>query len=99
MSKKQTMDVVINTCHGGFMLSDEAVKWLKEHGKEGAHAYSFISGKKRDHPLLVQMVRELGDKADGGYARLKIVQIPADADWRISVYDGDEWVSEGRTWR
>jgi len=54
---------------------------------------------KRDDPVLVDIVREMGEAADGDYARLKIVQLPADVNWTIAEYDGLEWVAEQhRTW-
>lgn len=53
----------------------------------------------RDDPLLVQVVKELGERANSKYAKLKVVEIPADVDWEIDEYDGAEWVAEKhRTW-
>lgn len=53
----------------------------------------------RDDPTLVQIVRNLGIKANGQWAELKIVSIPADARWEIESYDGLEWISEShRIW-
>jgi len=53
----------------------------------------------RDDPVLVTLVRELGQAANGEYARLKVVRIPADVTWQIEDYDGKEWISEQhRTW-
>lgn len=53
----------------------------------------------RDDPYLVQVVEELGSDADGNHATLKIVEVPADVDWEIEEYDGNEWVAEvHRTW-
>lgn len=53
----------------------------------------------RDDSTLVQVVRELGDRANGAHAKLKIVSIPADVKWQIQEYDGKEWVAEvHRTW-
>ena len=53
----------------------------------------------RDDPYLVQVVEELGADANGRYAELKVVEIPADVDWIIEEYDGAEWVAERhRTW-
>jgi hypothetical protein len=55
---------------------------------------------ERNDSLLVRVIEELGDKANGEYAELKIVEIPDDVDWIIEEYDGVEWVSERhRTWR
>jgi len=89
--------VVINSCHGGFELSDEALDYymLKKE----------INGLYRSHniprndPVLVHTVEELGDKADGEFASLEIVEIPDDVDWQIEEYDGLERVAEAhRTW-
>lgn len=53
----------------------------------------------RDDPVLVQLVREWGSKANSSYADLKIVRIPGNVEWEINEYDGYEWVAEKhRTW-
>jgi hypothetical protein len=53
----------------------------------------------RNDPILVDIVRQLGSKADGKFAKLKVVEIPADVKWRIAEYDGSEWIEEvHRTW-
>ena len=53
----------------------------------------------RDDSYLVQVVEELGRKASGRHAELKVVEIPAEVDWEIDEYDGMEWVAEKhRTW-
>ena len=58
------------------------------------------NGIDRDDAYLVQVIEELGDLASGKYAKLKVVEIPADVDWQIEEYDGNEWVAEvHRTWR
>ena len=57
------------------------------------------SDLKRDDPVLVSVVKRLGKKANGRYADLKIVKIPASVEWGIMDYDGQEWVAEQhRTW-
>lgn len=54
----------------------------------------------RDDPALVAVVRRLGSKADGDYATLKVVEVPAGVVWTVDDYDGREWVAEvHRTWR
>lgn len=49
---------------------------------------------KRDDPVLVSVVKRLEKKANGQYAELKIVKIPASVAWEIMDYDGREWVAE-----
>jgi hypothetical protein len=54
----------------------------------------------RNDAILVQVVEELGELADGRYSELKVVEIPEDVQWHIGEYDGWEWVAENhRTWR
>lgn len=54
----------------------------------------------RDDPALVATVRRLGSDADGEYATLKVVEVPAGVAWTVQDYDGREWVAEThRTWR
>ena len=93
--------VVINTCHGGFGLSDTAWQAYCEiagwdHSDENLHDRMIA----RDDPYLVKVVEELGLRANGDFAELKIVDIPADVDWQIAEYDGSEWIAERhRTWK
>ncbi len=55
---------------------------------------------ERNDPVLVQVVEEMSDAADGSHAKLKIVEVPDDVEWMIEEYDGTEWVAEvHRTWR
>lgn len=54
----------------------------------------------RDHPEVIRVVEELGERADGACAKLAIAEIPDDAQWHIDEYDGNEHVAENhRTWR
>ena len=112
--------VVINACHGGYGLSQEAeFLYLKRsltdyttqdrESRFDTERYGpliLINGKiwyssdiPRDDPVLVSVVRELGDRANGNFAELKIVEVPASVDWQIDEYDGREWIAEvHRTW-
>ena len=54
---------------------------------------------QRNDPVLIEVINELGEKADGTYSQLKIVEIPDDVEWIIEEYDGKEWVAEDhRRW-
>ena len=140
------MKIVINACHGGFGLSDEAViryheikgvplwitkdkqynsithYWLVPESEriedvgdefykmtmDERNAYNqkwseqtfSVYDLKRDDPVLVQVVEELGDLVNSRYSELKIVDVPDDIFWEIGEYDGLEHVAEvHRTWR
>lgn len=47
---------------------------------------------ERDDPVLVQVVEELGDKANAKYANLVVEDIPAGTRYRIEEYDGNEHI-------
>jgi hypothetical protein len=91
------MKVVINTCYGGFGLSDDAfTRYKNESGNTEISYY----GIPRNDPILVSIVEELGEDSWGRWASLKIVDIPDGIEWDIEEYDGSEWVAEEhRTWR
>ena len=49
---------------------------------------------KRNDPVLVEVVEQLGDLANSCYSKLKIVEVPDDVKWYIHDYDGIESVYE-----
>jgi len=54
---------------------------------------------ERTDPALVKVVEQLGDRANGYYSELSVVEIPDDVKWIIQEYDGIEWIAEEhRTW-
>lgn len=86
------MKVVINTCYGGFGLSDEVYDRYKELSGKDISRYREIS---REDPLLIQIIEDLGsEKSSSDYAELRIVEIPDDVEWVVEEYDGWEWVAE-----
>jgi len=90
--------IVINTCYGGFGLSERAEKRYKQLANISDIDWNY-SEILRDDPYLVQVVRELGMAANGAHSNLKIVEVPAGISWHITDYDGNEWVAEDhRTW-
>lgn len=55
--------------------------------------------RKRDHELVVKCVEELGKKANGSCAKLKVVKIPNNVEYVIEEYDGSESIHEThRSW-
>jgi hypothetical protein len=54
---------------------------------------------ERDDPILIQVVEEMGEAANGDMSELRIANVPDDVIWYIDEYDGIETVSEvHRTW-
>ena len=53
----------------------------------------------RTDPKLIEVIKELGDSANGGFASLRVVEIPDGIEYEISEYDGSEHIAEvHRTW-
>ena len=92
--------VVINTCYGGFGLSEESLEDYKKR-KNITDENFYHWDIPRDCPDLVAMVEEGVnlDYLEGQFAELKIVEVPDDVNWYIEEYDGMEHVAERhRTW-
>lgn len=55
----------------------------------------------RADPVLAQVVEELGDRANGDFAKLEIEEVPTGTLYRIDEYDGMENVilSGGYDWK
>jgi hypothetical protein len=90
------MKIVINDCCGGFGLSKEALALYNERiGTVVTHERDI----GRNNPILVEIVEQLGNAANGDFAELKVVDIPDDIEWIIQEYGGCEWIAEKhRTW-
>jgi hypothetical protein len=48
----------------------------------------------RTDPILVEAVEVLKDKANGRFAKLKVIEIPEGVEWEITDNDGLETVHE-----
>lgn len=76
--------------------------WIVDNGKGSIDRYSnnFDEHKHRNHPLLIQVVEEIGEEATADrFAVLEIVEIPDGIEWEIYDYDGCETVHEAhREW-
>ena len=90
-----TIKVVINTCYGGFDLSDEAEDLVEEKTGKVFDAYKH----PRHCPVLVSVVEELGPSAAGRYTELAVVKLKGNR-YIIDNYDGLESViePEGLKW-
>lgn len=94
-----TLGVAINCCYGGFSLSDKAVEELRKRiGDPKIERYSFESYNDvytRHHPVLIEVIKELGEEANGPFAKIEIDYIEEKYKDHYSVkeYDGMEGVS------
>jgi len=77
------------------MTMDERQAYNKQYSDETFG----VEDISRDDPVLIEVIEELGDAANGDHAELAIVEIPDDVEWEISEYDGSEHVAEKhRVW-
>jgi hypothetical protein len=83
--------IVYNACYGGFGLSNRAVRRYCEI-KGITEETIYDEDIERTDPVLVQVVEELGDKANGDCAELRIAELSAGTLYRIDEYDGVEQV-------
>jgi len=92
--------IVINTRHSGFGLSEEAMELYQAFCRDAnIEPCEYDCEISRDSDQLVSVVKVLGERANSAYSRVKIVTIPDDVEWTICEYDGTEWVAEAhRTW-
>lgn len=74
-------------------LFDENRKEYKGH-PSNRHCWDLHLKVERCDPVLVQVVEELGSKANGQYAELKVVVIPDGVKYQIHEYDGCESIHE-----
>lgn len=94
------MKIVINSCYGGFGLSENAfAEYCKRKNLDPNETGEWDI--PRDDSDLIDIVETMGlEESSGDFASLKIVEIPDDVDWYIEEYDGIEWVAERHmTWR
>jgi len=98
-----TFKIVINTCFGGFELSDEAIAMFRERkGITADERATYSDELARDDVDLITVVEALGEKANTQYSELKVVEVPAwlrEKGWLIEEYDGREYIAEHHcTW-
>ncbi len=83
------MKVVINTCFGGFNISEAA---LAAYNTAAGTTIKYAWDIQRNDKHLVAIVEQMGAKANGMCAELKVVEIPDDVEWDIAEYDESEYV-------
>lgn len=103
MKTNHTTKVVYNDEFCPFVLSREAIEWIRAKGYKGKfNDKDGVCVIPRHHPLLVECVETLGEKAGGCYvnkyypamdtpADLMVAEVPGDRYYVID-YDGKETV-------
>lgn len=101
------MKVAYNNQYGGFSISGKAIERLIELGSKEAVLVKELYGSdlergcsidfreariKRHDPLLIQVIEELGKKANGSCCTINIDDIDDYAHYSISEFDGRETV-------
>ena len=99
---QMTVELMVNECYGGFGFSREAldayaVRKREAHqgqpsGQDCSSYYSFQI--ERHDPIMVQIVKEMGDRAWGVCASITIQTIPAQyiRHYVIEEFEGAEQI-------
>jgi hypothetical protein len=96
---KNSVQIMVNTCYGGFSLSKEAISLYRERAAVECsaaveRAAVECSGRSipRHDPVMVQIVKELGTSANGHHACIELQDIPVQFQnyYAIHEYDGME---------
>lgn len=85
------MKLVINSDFGGFSISREAEHWLLNKGMTIEQICELEESNNRANELFVECVEELGKRANGFCASLKVVEYD-EQPYYIEEYDGAEAV-------
>lgn len=97
----QTQKIVTNRCIGSFGLSREAFDRLREMGNpfalsepDDSASGLFCEKIDRTDPMLIRLLEELGEPANGPGAKMQITEIPSGVHWGIIEEGGYENVAE-----
>jgi len=91
--KKKGLNIIV--------VRDKIMKSLHHYYLDEVKDGNYFSDRdiQRNDSVLIEVVEELGGKANGFCSELKIVEIPDDVEWIIEEYDGKEWIAEDhRRW-
>lgn len=93
------MKIVINDDYGGFCVSDAFCDYYNlpknKYEIDGKRAFVNMNYPEitRTDKRLIEYIEKFGsEKASGKCAKLKIVEIPNGAYYRIDEYDGAEYI-------
>ena len=86
------MEIMYNACYGGFSLSNLAVEMFLQNCGYVYCKFYLSKRIERDNVHMIHIVKQLGSKANGKYADIKIACIPPKYrhHYGVSEYDGYE---------
>jgi len=91
--EKEFIEVMVNTGHGQFSFSEKARDryWEIKGSPWGTMSIWEID---RTDPFMIQVVKELGDAANGTSCRIELELVPKEFEkcYVIEEYDGSEWI-------
>jgi len=90
MNSQEKIPMLLNVCYGGYGFSKKATQMYKE--RKSVKTNSYLFGLPRCDPISIQIVRELGQEANGDCSDLRIVEIYKELEdyVRVDEYDGTE---------
>lgn len=90
LAVKRGREIAANPTWGGFTLPGERYGdgTLNTMEFNSYHSYDLL----RTDPTLIQVIEELGRKANGRCANLEVIDLPPGTRYRITEYDGSEGI-------
>ena len=94
LDKESTTEVLYNARYGGFSFSEEAAREYCRITRTEFDIHFRGWDIPRTDPTMIEVVKRLGERANGTYADLKIAKIPTKyaKHFYIGEYDGYESV-------
>lgn len=94
-----TTEVLINSCFGGFGLSNGFLDFAQSHGFTYNTRYNAWDTDIRTDPLLISLIKDYGlSRVSAPYAKITIELVPKYYTWTITEYDGNEELVDTFPW-
>lgn len=84
------LDRMIELGHDGASLKKKEMQLEGSHGQDTVYLEYPKPIIKRHDPILIQAIEELGDKANGQCASIRIEEMNDNDHYQIKEYDGKE---------
>lgn len=93
MSAEEQIEVLYNSCYGGWNISEKAYELYKLRNPNIDSNETEFDCNRSD-PILIEIYKELGKEFDGKYSETKITKISKKYKnyYYIKEYDGNELV-------